>query len=339
MNQRVLVSGGLRVGDPARALIGAALAEITGQSIEVFEERLSGPTPWLLDLPTEAEARRLGDWAMAAAGVRTMLVPAVGAPAPSRAAGLAFLESRLGADSGRERAQVEAEDAEQVRRQAEAQKKARALAEDRAPAPREARQSGPIRPQAGGERLELDDAARPRSRRESAPLPQNVERPHHDLELQPERPPITRVALGVGSVLLLGFLVAPSIFGPVHRGAVQDELGTALRALADNPLVDERSTRQAVAGALRAERLDPETFEIEVFVAEDRLAVGLEADRGFALRTPEPGIRLRARARGEGRFLARTYPIDAYVDVLLPAAQLKGKAEPFWGDFVRLDTP
>jgi hypothetical protein len=158
MNQRVLVSGGLRVGDPARALIGAALAEITGQSIEVFEERLSGPTPWLLDLPTEAEAVRLAEWALATAGVRTMRVPAVGAPAPSRAAGLAFLESRLGVESGRERAQVEAEDAEQVRRQAEAQKKARALAEDRAPAPREARQSGPIRPQAGGERLELDDA-------------------------------------------------------------------------------------------------------------------------------------------------------------------------------------
>ena len=339
MNQRVLVSGGLRVGDPARALIGAALAEITGQSAEVFEERLSGPTPWLLDLPTEAEARRLGDWAMAAAGVRTMLAPAVGAPAASRAAGLAFLESRLGADSGRERAQVEAEEAEQTRRQSEAQKKARTLAEDRATPPREPRQSGPIRPQPAGERLELDDAVRPRSRRESAPLPQDIERPHHDLELQPERRPMTRVALGVGALLIVGFLVGPSIFGPVHRGAVQDELGTALRALVDNPLVDERSTRQAVAGALRAERLDPEAFEIEVFVAEDRLAVGLEADRGFALRTPEAGVRLRVRARGEGHFLARTYPIDAYVDVLLPAGQLKGKSAPFWGDYVRLETP
>jgi hypothetical protein len=339
MNQRVLVSGGLRVGDPARALIAGALAEITGQPAEVFDDRLSGATPWLLDLPTEAEARRLCDWAMAAAGVRTSLVPAVGAPAPSRAAGLAFLESRLGAESGRERAQVEAEDAELGRRQSEAQQKARTLAEERGANPRASSRSGPIRPLAAGDRLELDEGPNPRGRRESSPLPREVERPHHDLELRTERSPLTRVALGVGALLVIGFVLGPSIFGPVHRGAVQDELGTELRALADNPLVDERSTRQAVAGALRTQGLDPGAFEIAVFVAEDRLAVGLEADRGFPMRTPEPGLRLRVRARGEGHFLARAYPIDAYVDVLLPAGNLKGRSEPFWGDFVRLDTP
>ena len=344
MNQRVLVSGGLRVGDPARALIAAALAEITGQPAEVFDERLSASTPWLLDLPNEPEARRLGAWALAAAGVRTSLVPAVGAPAPSRAAGLAFLESRLGAESGREGGELEAgkleaEDAELSRRQSEAQKKARTLAEDRVASPRTVRPSGPLHAPTGGERLELDEGPQPRGRREPSPLPREVERPHQDLALEPERKPITRVALGVGALLLLGFLVGPSIFGPVHRGAVQDELGTALRALADNPLVDERSTRQAVAAALRAQRLEPDAFEIGVFVAEDRLAVGLEADRGFPMRAPEAGVRLRARARGEGRFLARSYPIDAYIDVLLPSGHLKGKSEPYGGDFVRLDTP
>lgn len=341
MNHRVVIAGSPRLSEAARGQLVGALAEITGLGAEVFEERLALEPAWLLDLPSDAEARRLCDWAFTALGARTSIVPAVGAVAPSRAAGLAFLEAQVAEAQRRRQSELAAEDAERLRRQQQNQEKARSLASEPAatPSTRDTRGRNPAAPSsAHGERDALELRVPSVGSRE-APGDASVERPHTDLALRPERKLPLQVVAGLGLLLALVFAVGPFVVGFIARGRVEDHLRVALLALADVPVLDERIARQAVASVVRNGGDEPEAWELTVFVAEDRLAIGLEADRGYALRTPEDGVRVRARAAGDRSFMGRSVHIDAYVDVLLPTARLKARVEPYWGDFVRLDAP
>jgi hypothetical protein len=329
MNQRVLVAGNARPADPARSRLAEALAEITGQPVEVFLERLDDATPWLLDLPNAGAAQRLADGAFAAAGVRATLVPAVGAPAPSRAAGLAFLEARLSRELSSVEGQTRAPDETLARRAEAAREKARALAEDRGTA---RRPSGPV--EVG--RPVVPETRPTRSRSEASPVP---DRPHPQLDLEPERPIAVRLGLGVAVLLLAGYGLAPFLAAPVLRGRLQDHLDAQLRTSGGAPLVSRETLDADVARVLRESGYPPEAFRVGLFLADDVQAAAMELKAGFPPRTPESGLRLRARVQGEGTFLGRGVDLDVYVDVVVPTARVTGRVEPSWEDFVRLDAP
>lgn len=324
MNQRVLVAGTVRVGDPARTLVSKALAEITGLDPDVFELRLSDDTPWLLDLPNEAEAKQLARWAFSAAGLKTTIVPAVGPPAPSRSAGLAWLEQQVHEAAADARDRIEQQNAEHARRQELAREKARALAGKGAPA-------RPGMPESG---LELDS---PGTRRRGGGPSETVEAPHPELNLRRERSGGTRLALGAAIFVAVALLFGPPLAAPWLEGRLHDGIADGLRSLAVAPAVNGRLVRQEVALRLRDGGDEPEAFEIGVFVAPDAMAAQLEADRGLGTRAPEEGVRLRARARGETAFLFRKVNVDVYADVLIPQRAMQGAVEPYTGDFIRLD--
>lgn len=332
MNQRVLVAGNARPADPARGRIADALAEITGQPADVFLGRLDETTPWLLDLPSAAEAQRLADWVFAATGVRATLAPAVGAAAPSRAAGLAFLEGRLEADAIAAQGRAAAADDAQSQRARAAREKARALADERGVG---RRPSGPL-DATGGLTLE-QRPARPRAEGTSAG--DAAERPHTDLDLKPERPAAVRAAIGVSVVLVIGYVLGPYLAAPILRGRLHDHLDEQLRASGAAPVVGRDVVAADVARVLRDADYAPENFRIGVFVADDVQAAALELKAGFPPRTPENGLRLRVRVEGEGRCLGRDVGMDVYVDVVVPRDRVSGRVEASWADFVRLDAP
>jgi hypothetical protein len=332
MNQRVLAAGNARPAEPARSRIADALAEITGQPVDVFLGRLDEPTPWFLDLPNAAEAQRLADWVFATSGLRATIVPAVGSPAPSRAAGLAFLEEALTRAQSSVHGRTVAEDEAHALRARAARDKARALADERGTA---RRPSGPL-DGSGGLALEARPA---RPRTDGVAAPDAMSRPHAEFDLKPERPVALRVGLGLLVVLLVGILVGPYVAAPFLRGRLSDHLDAQLRRSGAATVVDRAAIAADVARVLRDAEYAPEGFRIGVFVADDVQAAALELKAGFSPRTPDDGLRLRVRVEGDASCLGREVAMDSYVDVFVPREHVTGRVDPSWADFVRLDAP
>lgn len=329
MNHRLLVTGTLGVGDPARALVTAALTEITGVDAAVFDERLTEDTPWLLDLPTVEEAMALSQWIFSEAGMKTGIVPAVGVPAPSRAAGLALLARRSAEGSRRKEASDAAEREALGRRHAEAKERARALATERGPSA--SSPSGGQRPESG--KMEQVLGAGPiTGPRTVFRRPEDLAEP--SLDLKSERSPMLRFGGVAVVVLALAWGVGPRVVVPWQRGRLQDNLAANLRSLDNAATLGEREVRQACAAALRDGDYDPKDFEILVFLAPDAEAAGLEADRGMGVRKPENGLRVRARLVGPVSFLGRHLTVDVTGDVLLRASTDFLTVVPYTSDFI-----
>jgi hypothetical protein len=330
MNHRLLLPASVQ-GDPlpeAWAQVRDTLSEISGETAAVFEARLRSDPAWLLDLPTESEATRMVSWVLATTRVRCTIVPSVGAPAASRAAGLALLERRRAAVEASARGGAEDAHAAMRRRADEARERARALAAARAEA---SAGTGP-RPQAGqtsGGHLRIGD---PSGRSPSRPIgvhgeagPAVVESPIVELNLRPERS-ATSQWLGVGLVVVvIGAVLGTVLFGGYREAELAHAVAAAATTLESSARIDRRTVRELVRKAVDEAGYDPTDHRIEVFIAPDEVAAGLDHGRGLPPRDPEPGVRVRARVRGDGQVGLWTRSFDFTIDVLIPqGAAVKG---------------
>lgn len=325
MNHRLLLPAPIQ-GNPLPevwAQVRDTLSEISGETAAEFETRLRSEPAWVLDLPTEAEADRMARWILAQTRVRCAVVPSVGAPAASRAAGLALLERRLVEAQAAARGDAEDAHAAMRRRADEAREKARTLAAARAEAAastgsrtRGGQTSGG-HPRSGALEHPGRSPSRPIGVHGEA-LPAPMESPIVELNLRPERSAASQW-LGVGlAVLAVGAVVGTMLFG-THREAELAHAVTAAAATLDSAArIDRRTVRELVRKTVQQAGYDATDHRIEVFIAPDEVAVELDRGQGLPPRDPESGVRVRARVRGDGQVGLWTRSFDFTVDVLIP---------------------